>query len=141
MEPPRPKVGIGIFLIKCGSILLGIRKSSHGKGEYALPGGHLELYESFEDCVIRELAEEAGPNIKVKGIKFLCVSNLRKYKSKHYVDIGMLAEWVSDEPIVMEPNKLQSWQWYSLDNLPKPLFGCTENYIDAYKTGRPYFEE
>ena len=141
MEAQRPKVGVGIFLINDGKILLGVRKGSHGAGEYALPGGHLELQESFEDCVLRELAEEAGPDVKVKGIRFLCVTNLRKYKPKHYVDIGMLAEWVSGEPKVMEPNKLVSWQWYDLDDLPKPLFGCDENYIESYKTGRYYFQQ
>jgi 8-oxo-dGTP diphosphatase len=141
MEPPRPKVGIGILLIKGNSILLGRRLYSHGKGEYSLPGGHLELQESFQDCVLRELTEEAGPDIKVKGIRFLCVTNLRKYHPKHYVDIGMLAEWVSGDSRVMEPEKLESWQWYDLDNLPKPLFGCIENYIESYKTDRSYFEE
>lgn len=141
MEPPRPKVGIGIFLIKNGKVLLGRRKSSHGQGEYALPGGHLELQESFQDCVLRELAEEAGPDIKVKNIRFLCVTNLRKYQPKHYVDIGMLAEWISGKPSVMEPDKKEAWKWYSLDSLPSPLFGCTENYIESYKTSRPYFDK
>ena len=54
MEAERPKVGIGIFLLKDNSILLGRRNNSHGEGEYALPGGHLELHETFEDCVLRE---------------------------------------------------------------------------------------
>lgn len=141
MAPSRPQVGIGIFLIKGDSILLGRRKVSHGIGEYALPGGHLELQESFEDCVLRELAEEVGPSIKVKGIQLLCITNMRKYAPKHYVDIGMFAEWVSGEPKVMEPEKKESWQWYRLDKLPEPLFGCTSNFVTAYKTGKVYFTE
>ena len=141
MNKSLPKVGIGIFLIKDGHILLGRRKGSHGEGEYALPGGHFELGESFEDCVLRELAEEAGSAIKISRPKFLCVTNLRKYAPKHYVDIGMLAEWVSGEPQVMEPHKKERWQWHELNNLPSPLFGCTENYVEAYKTGRGYFEK
>lgn len=136
----QPKVGIGIFLIKDSKLLLGKRKNSHGKGEYALPGGHLELYESFEDCVLRELAEEAGPNIKIKKPQFLCVTELRNYPPKHYVDIGMLAVWISGEPVVMEPDKKEDWKWYSISELPRPLFGCTDNYIEAYQTGRAYFE-
>ncbi len=137
----KPKAGIGIFLIKDGQLLLGKRKGSHGAGEYALPGGHIENGETFEDCVLRELAEEAGPEIKIKTPTFLCVTNLRKYLPRHYVDIGMLAEWVSGEPIVTEPDKKEAWDWYGLDKLPKPLFGCTENYIKAYKTGKSYFRQ
>jgi 8-oxo-dGTP diphosphatase len=137
----RPKIGVGIFLIKDDrQLLLGKRKGSHGEGEYALPGGHMEGMESFEDCVLRELHEEAGPSVKVKNIRFLCVTNLRKYKPKHYVDIGMLAEWVSGEPEVMEPEKNEAWAWYDIDKLPEPLFGCTLNYLESFKTGKDYFK-
>ena len=136
----RPKVGIGILLIKDGQqILLGKRKGSHGQGEYALPGGHLEHNESFEQCVLRVLKEEAGEDIKVGRPKFLCVTNLRKYPPKHYVDIGMTVEWLSGEARLMEPDKNEGWQWFGLDDLPSPLFGCTENYIDSLRTGQSYF--
>lgn len=48
-----------------GHILLVKRKSEPGKGLWALPGGHLEMDETLEDGVIRELREETG--IKVPG--------------------------------------------------------------------------
>ncbi|MEI9913461.1 MAG: NUDIX domain-containing protein [Candidatus Saccharibacteria bacterium] len=121
--------------------MLAIRKSSHGVGEYSLAGGHLEINESFEECALRELAEEAGSDIKVTKPKFLCVTNVRKYLPKHYADIGMVAEWISGEPIRMEPEKKEDWAWYDLDKLPSPVFGPLDNYIEAYKTGRVYFEE
>lgn len=139
MTASRPQVGVGVFLVKGSSILLGRRKASHGHGEYALPGGHLELDETFEECALRELAEEAGSKIQVKRVTFLCLTNMRRYSPKHYADIGMLAEWKSGEPIVAEPDKKEDWQWYDLDNLPRPLFGCTNNYIEAYRTGKVYF--
>jgi 8-oxo-dGTP diphosphatase len=141
MNNDRPRVGIGILLVKQGKILLGQRKGSHGAGEYSLPGGHLEAGESFEDCVLRELAEEVGSQIKIKNVRFLCVTNLRKYMPKHYVDIGMAADWVSGEPKQMEPEKNSGWAWYDIDNLPSPLFGCTENYLESLQTGLAYFAE
>jgi len=139
-EALRPQVGIGIFLIKGDKILLGRRKGSHGQGEYALPGGHLELGESFEDCVRRELNEEVGDNLKIGNIKFLCVTNLRKYAPKHYADIGMLVEYKSGVPNVEEPEKIDGWNWHSINDLPSPLFGCTNNYVEAYRSGKSYFE-
>lgn len=140
-EAKRPKIGIGLLVVRGDTILLGQRKSSHGTGEFGGPGGHLEQNESFEECVMREFAEEAGSEIKISDPEFLCVTNLRKYPPKHYVDIGMVAEWKSGTPMVGEPHKLESWNWYPMDKLPKPLFGCMENYIEAYKTGKKYFPE
>lgn len=139
MDAPRPTVGIGLLLVRDGKVLLGKRKSSHGTGEYGGPGGHLENGESFEECILRELAEEAGPNVKVTDLRFLCLTNLTKYAPRHYVDIGMTAEWVSGEPVTMEPHKLESWAWYDIDALPEPLFGVEPNYITAFKTGQAYF--
>ncbi len=135
----RPKVGIGLLVVKGDKILLGQRKSSHGTGEYGGPGGHLEGMESFEECILREVAEEAGDDLKLRNLRFLCVTNLTKYPPKHYVDIGMFAEWESGEAVVAEPRKLESWGWYPIDHLPAPLFGCMENYIDAYRNKTVYF--
>lgn len=140
-EVIRPKVGVGLLLLKGDKVLLGKRKGSHGEGEYGGTGGHLEQGETFVDCVLRELLEEAGSNIKITTPQLLCVINLRKYLPKHYVDIGMMAEWVGGEPEVTEPHKLESWDWYSLDQLPTPLFGPEEYYLQAYKTGQMHFED
>jgi 8-oxo-dGTP diphosphatase len=126
-------------LIKDGHILLGKRKAAHGAGEYAGPGGHLELHETFEQCILRELAEEAGPDVKIKALRLLCVTNLLKYHPKHYVDIGMIAEWVSGQPKVIEPHKLEAWEWHPIDNPPAELFAVLPNYLEAFKTGQHYF--
>lgn len=143
MEPPKPKVGVGLLLIKDNKILLGkrIHKGKHGFGEFAGLGGHMELGETFEEAIIREAAEEMGAHVKFKNLKFLCLTNILKYMPKHYIDIGMVADWVSGEPKVMEPDKLESWKWYPLNKLPKPLFAAEPNYIEAYKTGKVYFSE
>ena len=135
-----PKVGVGLLLLNSNSILLGKRKGSHGAGEYGGPGGHLDPGESFEECIQRELAEEAGLELTIKNLGFLCVTNLRKYLPKHYVDIGMIAEWNSGEPKVIEPDKLENWGWYDLNKLPNPLFGNIENYIDSKHSGKTYYE-
>ena len=39
----------------------------------ALPGGHLEMMESWEQCATREVEEETG--LKVHDVKFLHVTN------------------------------------------------------------------
>jgi len=60
----KPKVGVGIIVIKDNKVLLGKRKNSHGEGSWCFPGGHLEFNESLENCAKREVLEETGIEIK-----------------------------------------------------------------------------
>lgn len=134
----RPKVGIGVMIIKDNKVLLGKRKGSHGEGEYAWPGGHMEYMESFEDCAKRETLEETG--IQIHNVRFLRLMNLKTYAPKHYVDIGLIADWKSGEPEIMEPEKIEEWNWYDINELPEPLFSPIPSYIEAYKTGKNYWD-
>ena len=133
-----PKVGLGVMVFKDGKVLLGKRKNAHGAGEFAWPGGHLEFGESFEACAKREAMEEAG--IEITNVRFIRLMNLKTYSGKHYVDIGLAADWKSGETKVLEPDKCEGWEWYDLENLPQPLFGTIPSYLEAYKTGKNYFD-
>ena len=135
-EEAKTRVGIGIMIFKDDQILLGKRKSSHGAGEYAFPGGHLEYMESFADCARREVLEECG--VEIEKIKFQYLANIKHYAPKHYVHIGFIADWKSGEPEVLEPEKCEHWGWYKLDNLPHPLFEACRLAIEAYKSGQTY---
>lgn len=139
MEENFPKVGIGVMIFKDGRVLLGKRRGSHGEGEYAFPGGHLDYMETIEDCAKRETFEETG--IEVKDIKFQFLANVRKYKPKHYVHIGVIADYESGEVQVKEPEKSENWNWYSLDELPEPLFWMAKLAIDSYTTKEIYFDK
>lgn len=103
-----PKVGIGVMIFNGdGHILLAKRKGSHGAGEYAFPGGHLEFGESFADCAIRETREEAG--VEIEDVNFMYLANILKYGGKHYVHVGLKANWVKGDPQVLEPEKSEEW--------------------------------
>lgn len=135
----RPQIGIGLLIFKDGKVLLGKRKNSHGGGEFAGTGGHVEYMESLVETAKRETREEAG--IEIKNVRLLCVMNLKQYAPKHYVDIGLIADWKSGEPKVMEPDNRESWDWYNINKLPKPLFASVPQYIEAYKTGRNFWDQ
>jgi 8-oxo-dGTP diphosphatase len=133
-----PRVGIGVLVVKDGKILLGKRKGSHGEGEYSSPGGNQEYMESFEDCARREVREETGGEIV--NIRGLHVLNVLKYAPKHYVHIGLIADWAGGEAKVMEPDKVESWGWYDLNDLPFPLFGTMPTTLEALLTGRWFWD-
>jgi 8-oxo-dGTP diphosphatase len=134
-----PRVGIGVMIFKGNKILLGKRKGSHGEGEYAFPGGHLNYMETIEDCAKRETLEETG--IKIKNIRFQFLANVHRYKPKHYLHVNVITDYKSGKIQLKEPEKCQSWKWYSLDKLPKPLFWMAKLAIDSYKTKKIYFNK
>jgi 8-oxo-dGTP diphosphatase len=138
MDQDIPKVGVGVMILKDGKVLLGKRKGSHGSGEYAFPGGHLEYMESFEDCARRETKEECG--IDIENIRFQLLANLVTYAPKHYVHVGVTADWKSGEPQTLEPDRCEGWGWYGLDELPQPMFKVCGIGIEAFKTGKNYYD-
>lgn len=138
MKDYSTKVGVGVMILRGDKILLGKRKGSHGEGEYAFPGGHLEYMESFENCALRETAEECG--VEIANIRFLFVANIMEYAPKHYVHIGLVADWKGGEPKVLEPHKLESWDWYDIDNLPSPMFATCIQSVESYKKNILYYD-
>ena len=61
--PERPVVGVGAIILEGGKILLEKRKSTPGEGKWAVPGGLVELGETVEQTVIREVKEETGLDV------------------------------------------------------------------------------
>lgn len=102
-------------------VLLGKRLSGPGAGAYGWAGGHLEFGETPEECAVREVAEETGLSITPRLLQPLCVSNTMAYGT-HYIDIEFRCEVPEGEPRVMEPDKLEAWDWYPLTALPEPMF-------------------
>jgi 8-oxo-dGTP diphosphatase len=73
-------------------VLLGKRRGLHGTGEYAFPGGNLGHMESLAYFAAREIAEERG--LEITNVRFLYVANVTKYAPKHYLRIGLVADWL-----------------------------------------------
>jgi 8-oxo-dGTP diphosphatase len=63
--PDRPVVGVGGVVIENGRALLIRRGSEPLLGQWSIPGGTLELGESLENGVIRELKEETGLAVRI----------------------------------------------------------------------------
>lgn len=122
----RPKVGVGVLIIKNKKVLLGKRINSHGDGTWSPPGGHLEFFETFEECAKREVMEETG--LKIESATFVTATNdMFKKENKHYITIFVKTEISEGEAKIIEPEKCSEWAWFSWNNLPEPLFIPLEN--------------
>ena len=107
--PERPMVGVGGVIIDRGRALLIRRGSEPLLGEWSIPGGTLELGETLEQGVARELLEETGLTVKV--IELIEVfdriyvestagaSEEKKGPRFHYVIVDYLCERLAGEAI------------------------------------------
>src|SRR5256884_5634431 len=81
--PERPVVGIGGVVIDQGRTLLIRRGSEPLLGEWSIPGGTLELGESLEEGVARELLEETGIEVRVLELIELLDRKSTRLNSSH----------------------------------------------------------
>src|SRR5439155_16307251 len=58
--PERPIVGVGAVIVDDGNVVLIRRKYEPLKGHWSLPGGMVEIGETLEAALTREMLEETG---------------------------------------------------------------------------------
>jgi len=63
--PDRPYVGVGAVIVHDGKVLLVKRKYEPLAGRWSLPGGAVEIGETLEACLAREMLEETGLEVTV----------------------------------------------------------------------------
>ena len=63
--PDRPFVGVGAVIVSDGQVLLVKRGREPLAGQWSLPGGAVEVGETLEECLVRELREETGLDVEV----------------------------------------------------------------------------
>jgi 8-oxo-dGTP diphosphatase len=100
--PDRPMVGIGAIIFRGDEVLLVKRGRSPALGKWSIPGGLVELGESLEAAVRREVLEEVGLDVRVID---LCAALDRVILDEngrieyHYVLLDFLCESAEGDPL------------------------------------------
>lgn len=131
MKQTEPRVGVGAMIMQDDEVLLVYRKRNPEKDHWSLPGGKVELYETLEDAVKRELKEEL--NLEIQLDDLLCVTNhILPNESVHFVAPTFLAHIEQGNPCLMEPDALGGMGWFPLDDLPDAITLTTQKALEAY---------
>jgi 8-oxo-dGTP diphosphatase len=95
-----PAVGVGAVLIHEGRVLLIKRGKEPLRGRWVVPGGTVEVGETLEQALVREVQEETG--LVVRPIEVVLVFDRIERDGEavryHYVIIDYLCEYVSGAP-------------------------------------------
>ncbi len=116
--PDRPFVGVGVVIFKGNQILLAERnRRPHGK-MWSIPGGAQELGETVEEGAIREIMEETGLEIDLKGLVDVVnvISNDEAGDVQfHYTLVDFYADWVSGEAVA--DDDVSAVKWVGLEEI------------------------
>ncbi len=120
-----------MWVRKGGKILMQRRAGiAPSPGTWCPPGGHLEMWEAWEECGRRQVREEAG--IEIGQPRLVAATNdFFKKDGKHYITLHLVADWVSGEARIMEPDKCDACKWFAWHELPEPLSLFTSNFVTA----------
>lgn len=130
------KIGVGILLVNDNKILLGRRVNNavdtggiYEPGSWTCPGGKQEYDETILDCAKRETKEET--NLDIDDIVVFGASDDIQ-PDRHYITIHTIAHSYSGELKIMEPEKIDTWQWFPLNELPENLYSPSRKTIQMY---------
>ncbi len=98
--PSVPAFGVGAVIIESGKVLLVRRGQPPLEGRWTLPGGLVELGETIEQAVVREVKEETSWSVRV--VKELTLFDFIEKDDAgriryHYVLADFLCEYVEGE--------------------------------------------
>ena len=117
-----------IVLVERGDEALLARGPHLAAGMYALLAGFVEVGESLEDAVRREIREEVG--IEVDRIEYFASQS---WPFPHSLMLGFTAQYDSGE-IEIDHNEIEDARWFSPDDMPRvpPPLSIARKLIERY---------
>ncbi|MCL1861767.1 MAG: NAD(+) diphosphatase [Proteobacteria bacterium] len=128
---------VAIGLVVKGDEILLARSSRFEPGMYSALAGFVEAGESAEECLHREVREEAG--IEIQNLRYF---GSQSWPYPHSLMIGFIADYRSGE-LVAQEEEIEDLGWFKPDGLPRlPHPGSLARrmieFVCAELSGRAY---
>ncbi|WP_373501311.1 NAD(+) diphosphatase [Desulfococcus sp.] len=131
---PRISPAVIVAVIREGRILLGRSGRYPGQRLFSVLAGYVELGETLEACVHREVMEEAG--IRIQNLKYF---GSQPWPFSGSLMVAFTAEWASGE-ISIDGEEVMEAGWFGPQELPLvPGWGSVAGrLIDWFKHHNPH---
>ena len=111
--PTRPILAVSAAIFRDGQVLIVRRGRAPAKGVYTLPGGGVELGETLEQAVIREVREETALDIEpveLVGFRQAIVRDAAGRVERHFVILPFAARYLGGEITLNEELSEADWR-------------------------------
>ena len=103
IDPVWPRCGASAAIFRGQHVLLVERGRGALKGQWSLPGGHIEPGELARTAALREVREEAGIEAEIAGlidIHEVLLKDRHGDLEAHYLIAVFFGRWTAGEPVV-----------------------------------------
>jgi NAD+ diphosphatase len=129
-----PDMSVAVIVgIRNGNKLLLTQYADSRSGFYALVAGFMEIGETLEDTVHREVMEETG--VKVKNLKYV---GCQPWGYSRNVLVGFYCDLDGDDTITRQESELKTAVWVEREDIPKRenMMSLTATMMQAFKQGK-----
>ena len=116
--PAHPTVAVSAIIFKEERILVIKRAKEPNKGKWSIPGGGLELGETFYEAGKREVQEECSIKIEIERVFYTTENIIRDDDGRvkyHYVLVDLLARYTGGE--ARAQSDAEECRWVTADEL------------------------
>jgi 8-oxo-dGTP diphosphatase len=133
--PTRPYLAVSAAIFHAGRVLIVRRGTPPMQGVYTLPGGGVELGETLEQAIVREVREETGLAIEpiaLAGYRQVIACDAAGKIERHFVILPFAARYLAGEIALNAELVEAAWLW------PAELSGLntTEGLADIVTAAR-----
>jgi ADP-ribose pyrophosphatase YjhB (NUDIX family) len=110
--PTRPYLAVSAAIFRDGRVLIVRRAQPPARGLYTLPGGGVELGETLEQAIIREVREETGLEIEplaLAGFRQVIANDAAGRVERHFVILPFAARWTGGDVSLNEELAEAHW--------------------------------
>jgi 8-oxo-dGTP diphosphatase len=110
--PTRPYLAVSAAIFRGGRVLIVRRARPPAHGLYTLPGGGVELGETLEQAVVREVREETALDVEpvaLAGYRQAIARDKAGRIERHFVILPFAARWLAGEVSLNEELAEAHW--------------------------------